>query len=67
MAIFGDIFASYVFSELHAARFRPASSIRTKATPFVDVWQTSSLQRLRLRKEKKKKSQDENIMVCRIP
>jgi len=36
----------------------------------VEVWQTSSLWRLRLgeeKKEKKKKLQHENIMVCPIP
>jgi len=32
MAIFGDVFASCIFSEPRAARFRPASEIRTKAT-----------------------------------
>jgi len=72
MAIFGEFFASCVFSEPRAARFRPASYIRTKATPCVEVWQTSSLRRLRLdeekrRKKKKNKPQDENIMVCPIP
>jgi len=34
----------------------------------VEVWQTSNLQPLRLGEEKrKKKPQDENIMVCPIP
>jgi len=41
----------------------------------VEVWQTSTLRRLRLgqenkdrkKKKKKKKPQDENIMVCPIP
>jgi len=48
-------------------------SIRTKATPCVEVWQTSNLQRLRLGEEKKterrrtNKRQDENIMICPIP
>ena len=42
------------------------------ATPCVEVWQTSTLRRLRLGEEKKerrrkKKPQDENIMVCPIP
>jgi len=55
MAIFGDFFASCVFSEPHAAGFRPASEIRTKATPCVEVWQTSSLRRLKSVEEKKKK------------
>jgi len=50
---FGDFFASCIFSEPHAARFRPASQIRTKATPCVEVWQTSSLRRLRLGEERK--------------
>jgi len=67
MAIFGDFFASCVFSDPRAAGFRPASEIRTKATPCVEVWQTSNLRRLRLGEEKKKKKpQDENIMVCPI-
>jgi len=59
MAIFGDYFASCVFSKLHAAGFRPASEIRTKATPCVEVWQTSSLRRLRLGEEKMKKKKEE--------
>jgi len=54
MAIFGDFNASCIFSELHAAHFRPASEILTKATPCVEIWQTSNLRRLRLGKEKKK-------------
>jgi len=36
--IFGDFFASCTFSKPRAARFRPASEIRTKATPRVEVW-----------------------------
>jgi len=55
MAIFGDFFSSCVFREPRAAGFRPASEIRTKATPCVEVWQTSNLQRLRLGEEIKKK------------
>jgi len=54
MAIFGDFFASCVFSEQGAAGFRHASEIRTKATPCVEVWQTSNLRRLRLGEERKK-------------
>ena len=54
-AIFG--IASYVFSDPHAAGFRPASEIRTKATPCVE-WQTSNLRRLRLGEEKKKKKKE---------
>jgi len=38
MAIFGDFFASCIFSEPRAAHFRPAFYIRTKATPCVEVW-----------------------------
>jgi len=38
MAIFGDFFASRVFSKPRAAGFRPAFYIRTKATPYVEVW-----------------------------
>jgi len=53
MAIFGDFFVSCVFSEPRAAGFRPASEIRTKATPCGEVWQTSNLRRLRLGEEKK--------------
>jgi len=53
MAIFDDFFASCVFIEPRAAGFRPASEIRTKATPCVEVWQTSNLWRLRLGEEKK--------------
>jgi len=72
MVIFGDFFASCISREPHKARFRPASEIRTKATPCVEVWQTSNLRRLRLGEEqgeerKKKKQQGKNIMVCPIP
>ena len=54
MAIFGDFFVSCVFSEPRAAGFRPASEICTKATPCVEVWQTSNLQWQRLGEEIKK-------------
>jgi len=57
MAIFGDFFASCIFSKLHAARFRPASEIRTKATQCVEAQQTSNLRRLKLGEEKKKKEE----------
>jgi len=71
MAIFATFFASCISREPRAARFRPASEIRTKATPCVEVWQTSNLQRLRLGEEKKKKKKEEttgqNMMVCPIP
>ena len=59
MAIFGDFFASCVLSEPRAADFRPASEIRTKATPCVEVWQTSNLRRLRLGEEIKKEEEEE--------
>jgi len=67
MAIFCIIFVACIFSEPRAAPFRPASYIRTKATPCVEVWQTSNLRRLRLGEEKKeerrrKKPQGKNIM-----
>ena len=67
MASFWQFSASCVFSEPRAARFRPASQIRTKATPCVEVWQTSNLRPLRLGEERNKeerrknKRQDENI------
>jgi len=61
MAIFGDFFASCVCSEPHAAGFRPASEIRTKATPCVEVWQTSNLRRLRLGKEIKKEERKKEV------
>jgi len=41
------------------ARFRPASEIRTKATPCVEVWQTANLRRLRLGEEKKERKKEE--------
>jgi len=59
MAIFGDFFASCIFSEPLAARFRPASYIRSKTTPCVEVWQTSNLRRLRLGEEKRRKKKEE--------
>jgi len=62
-----NYFASCIFSEPRAARLRPASEIRTKATPCVEVWQTFNLRRLRLGEEKKNKPQHENIMVFPIP
>jgi len=53
MAIFGD-FLRPEFSASHVQHgFRPASEIRTKATPCVEVWQTSNLRQLRLGEEKK--------------
>jgi len=58
MAIFGDFFVSCVFSEPRAAGFRPASEIRTKATPCVEVWhadiQSATAEIRRGQKRKKK-------------
>jgi len=59
MVNFWRFFAFSIFSEPRAGRFRPASQIRTKATPCVEVWQTSNLQRLRLGEEKKKKEEED--------
>jgi len=56
---FWRFFASCIFSEPRAARFRPASEIRTKTTPCVEVWQTSNLRQLRLGEEKMKKKEEE--------
>ena len=54
MANFWRSFASCIFSEPRASGFRPAASeIHTKATPCVEVWQTSNLRRLRLGEERK--------------
>jgi len=58
---FKDFFASCIFSEPRAARFRRASEIRSKATLCVEVWQTSNLRRLRLGEEIKKKKKEEGI------
>jgi len=57
MAIFGDFFASCVFSEPRAAGFRPASEMRTKATPCVAVWQLADIQSAaaEIRREKKER------------
>jgi len=57
---FWRFFASCICSEPCAASFRPASEIRTKATPCVEVWQTSNLRRLRLGEERKKKKERRN-------
>jgi len=61
MTIFGDFFASCVFSEPRAAGFRPASEIRTKATPCVEIWQTSNMRRLRLGEEKRKEERKKEV------
>ena len=50
-------FASCISSEPRAPRFRPADEICTKATPRVEVWQTSNLRRLRLGEEKKEEEE----------
>jgi len=68
MAIFGDFFASCIFSELRAAHFRPASYIRTKSPYHVWKYGTAEIRRGKTEeKGRKKKPQDENIMVCPIP
>jgi len=59
MAISGDFFASCIFRKPRAARFRPASEIRTKATQCVEVWETSNLRRLRLGEENKEERKKE--------
>ena len=64
MATFWRFFGSCISSEPRAARFRPALYIYTKATPCVEVWQTSDLRPLRLGEEKRrrrKKLQGKNI------
>jgi len=49
----------------HVSDLHPKFTLRPH---HVEVWQTSNLQPLRLGEEKrKKKPQDENIMVCPIP
>jgi len=59
------IFASCIFSEPRAAHLRHAFQIRTKATPYVEVWLTSNGQPLTLGEENKrrrrnKKKKDRN-------
>ena len=66
MAILGD-FLRRVFSELRAAGIRPASEIRTKATPCVEVWQTSNLRPLRLGEEKRKKEETTGQKLNGLP
>jgi len=56
---FSDFFAPCVFSEPRTAGFRPVSEIRTKATPCVEVWQTSNLRRLRLGEEIQKEEEEQ--------
>ena len=63
-------FDDFISSEPRAVHFS-----RTKATPCVEVWQTSNLRRLRLGEEKEEEEEEEegqkpqckNIMVCPIP
>jgi len=66
MAIFGDFFASCIFSEPRAARFRPTSYIRTKAS-MADIQSATAEIRQGKKRRRKKTPQDENIMVCPIP
>jgi len=56
-------FASCISREPRAARFRPASEIRTKATPCMEVWQTSNLRRLRLGEKKKKERRNHRAKI----
>jgi len=56
------IFAPCIFSEPHTARFRPASYIRSKVTPCVEVGQTSNLRLLRLGEEEKEREKEENTV-----
>ena len=46
-------YSACIFSDPRAAHFKPASWICTKATPCVEVRQTSNLRRLRLGEEKR--------------
>jgi len=64
MASFWLFFASCICSEPRAERFRPASEIRTKAIPCVEVWQTSNLRRLRLGEEKKIEEEETTGWKC---
>jgi len=72
--------ATFLRPVFSASRVQQVSDLHLKfalrATPCVEVWQTSNLRRLRLGEEKrrrrrrrrrKNKSQHENIMVCPIP
>jgi len=69
--------ATFLRPVFSASRVQHVSDLHpkfaTKATPCVEVWQTSNLRRLRLGEEKKeerrkkKKPQGKNIMVCPIP
>jgi len=54
MAIFGDFFGSCISSEPRAAHFRPASEIRTKATPCVADVQSAMAE---IRRGKKKEEE----------
>jgi len=54
MAIFGDFFASCVFSEPRAAGFRPASEIRTMCGSMADI-QSATAEIRRGKKEERKK------------
>ena len=64
MAIFGD-FLRPVFAASHVQHVSDTSEIRTKATPCVEVWQTSNRRLLRLGEEKKKTAEQKyNIHIC---
>jgi len=76
-AIFGD-FCVLHFQQAACSTFQTCIlNSHYKATPCVEVWQTSNLRRLRLGEEKReeeeeeeeerKKPQDENTVVCPIP
>jgi len=59
MAILATILRPvFAASRVQHAGFRPASEIRTKATPCVEVSQTSNLRRLRLGEENKEEEED---------
>jgi len=74
VANFWRYFASCIFSEPRAARFRPASQIRTKATPYVEVLVDSQSPTAEIRPGKKKKKEEEeetagqkyklNVRIC---
>jgi len=66
--------ATFLHPVFSATRMQQVSDLHLKATPCVEVWQTSSLWRLRLGEKKKKKEerkknkqQDENMVVYPIP
>ena len=64
MAIFGDFFASCVFSEPRAAGFRTASEICTKATSCIHCAIAEIRQGKKKTRRKNKKPQGKNIMYA---